>query len=428
MKFAFYTLGCKTNQYETQAMEHLLLEKGHEIGSFEEACDGYVINTCSVTAVADKKNRAVIRRCRRDNPQAVIAVCGCYSQHDPEAVRALGIDVIGGSGQRQAFVEMLLDAAGEKRHEEQLDNALGRREFECLPAGGLEERTRAMLKVQDGCVNFCTYCIIPYTRGPIRSAPLEVAVAQAKELAVRGYREIVLTGIEIAGWGQDQPGKPELALLVEEICKAVPDLRIRLGSLEPRVVTEDFCRRLSVFPNLCPQFHLSMQSGSDTVLSRMKRKYDTARYYQSVELLRKFFPECAVTTDMIVAFPGETEEEFAESLAFIRKCAFADMHIFPYSRRPGTPADKMPGQHNNATKEARSRAAIALAEEMSRAYREGFVGRTLEVLFEEREGEFYTGHAPNYIKVYARGEDLHNEIRTVTVLEVYRDGVIGRLG
>lgn len=424
MKFAFYTLGCKTNQYETQAMEHLLLEKGHEIGSFEEACDGYVINTCSVTAVADKKNRAVIRRCRRDNPQAVIAVCGCYSQHDPEAVRALGIDVIGGSGQRQAFVEMLLDAAGEKRHEERLDNALGRREFECLPAGGLEERTRAMLKVQDGCVNFCTYCIIPYTRGPIRSAPLEVAVAQAKELAVRGYREIVLTGIEIAGWGQDQPGKPELALLVEEICKAVPDLRIRLGSLEPRVVTEDFCQRLSVFPNLCPQFHLSMQSGSDTVLSRMKRKYDTARYYQSVELLRKFFPECAVTTDMIVAFPGETEEEFAESLAFIRKCAFADMHIFPYSRRPGTPADKMPGQHNNATKEARSRAAIALAEEMSRAYREGFVGRTLEVLFEEREGEFYTGHAPNYIKVYARGENLHNEIRTVTVLEVYRDGVL----
>ena len=427
MKFAFYTLGCKTNQYETQAMEHLLLEKGHEIGSFEEACDGYVINTCSVTAVADKKNRAVIRRCRRDNPQAVIAVCGCYSQHDPEAVRALGIDVIGGSGQRQAFVEMLLDAAGEKRHEEQLDNALGRREFECLPAGGLEERTRAMLKVQDGCVNFCTYCIIPYTRGPIRSAPLEVAVAQAKELAVRGYREIVLTGIEIAGWGQDQPGKPELALLVEEICKAVPDLRIRLGSLEPRVVTEDFCRRLSVFPNLCPQFHLSMQSGSDTVLSRMKRKYDTARYYQSVELLRKFFPECAVTTDMIVAFPGETEEEFAESLAFIRKCAFADMHIFPYSRRPGTPADKMPGQHNNATKEARSRAAIALAEEMSRAYRESFVGRTLEVLFEEREGEFYTGHAPNYIKVYAKGEDLHNEIRTVTVLEVYRDGVLAQL-
>lgn len=425
MKFAFYTLGCKTNQYETQAMERLLLDKGHEIGAFDEICDGYVINTCSVTAVADKKNRAVIRRCRRENPGAVIAVCGCYSQHDPEAIRALGIDVIGGSGNRQEFVQMLLDAAGAHAHREQVDNALRRREFECLPAGGLEERTRAMLKVQDGCVNFCTYCIIPYTRGPVRSAPLEVAVAQAKELANRGYREIVLTGIEIASWGADLPGKPEMTLLIEEICKAVPDLRIRLGSLEPRVVTEKFCRRLSALPNLCPQFHLSMQSGCDTVLARMKRKYDTARYYESVELLRKYFPECAVTTDMIVAFPGETEEEFGESLAFIRKCAFADMHIFPYSRRPGTPADKMPGQHNNATKEVRSRAAIAVAEEMSKAYRESWVGRTLEVLFEEKDGDFYTGHAPNYVKVYAEGENLHNEIRTVTVTGVYQDGVIG---
>ena len=427
MKFAFYTLGCKTNQYETQAMERLLLERGQEIGSFDEICDGYVINTCSVTAVADKKNRAVIRRCRRDNPGAVIAVCGCYSQHDPEAVRALGIDVIGGSGSRQEFVEMLLDAAGAHTHREQVDNALRRREFECLPAGGLEERTRAMLKVQDGCVNFCTYCIIPYTRGPVRSAPLETAVEQAKALVERGYREIVLTGIEIASWGVDLPGKPEMTLLIEEVCKAVPDLRIRLGSLEPRVVTEDFCRRLSALPNLCPQFHLSMQSGCDAVLQRMKRKYDTARYYESVELLRKYFPECAVTTDMIVAFPGETEEEFAESLAFIRKCAFADMHIFPYSRRPGTPADKMPGQHNNATKEARSRAAIAVAEEMSRAYRESWIGRTLEVLFEEKDEEFYTGHAPNYVKVYAEGENLHNEIRTVTITGVYQDGVTGDL-
>ena len=427
MKFAFYTLGCKTNQYETQAMERLLLERGQEIGSFDDICDGYVINTCSVTAVADKKNRAVIRRCRRENPNAVIAVCGCYSQHDPEAVRALGIDVIGGSGNRQEFVDMLLDAARNHCHEERVDNALRRREFECLPAGGLEERTRAMLKVQDGCVNFCTYCIIPYTRGPIRSAPLELAVEQAKLLAQRGYREIVLTGIEIAGWGADLPGKPEVTLLIEEICKAVPDLRVRLGSLEPRVVTEDFCRRLSAFPNLCPQFHLSMQSGCDTVLARMKRKYDTARYFESVTLLRQYFPECAVTTDMIVAFPGETEEEFTQSLAFIRKCDFADMHIFPYSRRPGTPADKMPGQHNNATKEARSRAAIAVAEEMSVCYRERWVGRPLEVLFEEKDGEYYTGHAPNYVKVYAVGENLHNEIRTVTVTGVYRDGVMGEL-
>ena len=425
MKIAFYTLGCKTNQYETQAMERLLVAMGHSIGSFEDACDAYVINTCSVTAVADKKNRAIIRRCRRDNPEAVIGVCGCYSQHDAEAVRALGADVIGGSGQRQQFLNMLLETAATREVRESLDVALRRREFEVLPAGGLEERTRAMLKVQDGCVNFCTYCIIPYTRGPIRSAPVELAVEQARELADRGYREIVVTGIEIASWGADLPGKPEVTGLIEAICRAVPELRVRLGSLEPRIVTEDFCRRLCKLPNLCPQFHLSMQSGCDTVLQRMKRKYDTARYYESVRLLNNYFPGCAVTTDMIVAFPGETEEEFRQSLDFIRRCAFADMHIFPYSRRPGTPADKMPGQLGNAVKEVRSRAAIAVAEEMSRAYRENLVGKTLEVLFEEKDGEYFTGHAPNYVKVYAEGENLHNEIRTVTVTGIYKDGVIG---
>ena len=428
MKIAFYTLGCKTNQYETQAMERLLLQQGHEIGRFEEHCDGYVINTCSVTAVADKKNRAVIRRCRRENPGAVIGVCGCYSQHAPEAVRELGIDVIGGSAKREEFLGLMLAAMADKSHQESLDNALRRREFEVLPAGGLEERTRAMLKVQDGCVNFCTYCIIPYTRGPVRSAPLEVAVEQAKELARRGYREIVVTGIEIASWGVDLPGKPEPAVMIEAVCEAVPDLRVRLGSLEPRIVTEEFCQRMRKLPNLCPQFHLSMQSGCDTVLARMKRKYDTARYYESVRLLKAYFPGCAVTTDMIVAFPGETEEEFAQSLDFIRKCGFADMHIFPYSRRPGTPADKMPGQHNNATKEARSRAAIAVAEEMSRAYRESLIGTVQEVLFEEEDGALFTGHAPNYVKVYAEGEDLHNEVRKITVTGIYKDGVIGRLG
>ena len=447
MKFAFYTLGCKTNQYETQAMERLLTQMGHEIGRFDERCDAYVINTCSVTAVADKKNRAVIRRCRRDNPDAVIGVCGCYSQHAPEAVRELGIDVIGGSGGRQEFIDRMIAALeslplwgrwhGEAVTDEGMpkaqweevsvvvDNALRRREFEVLPAGGLEERTRAMLKVQDGCVNFCTYCIIPYTRGPIRSAPLELAVEQARELAARGYREIVVTGIEIASWGADLPGKPEVTPLIEAVCQAVPDLRVRLGSLEPRIVTEDFCERLCKLPNLCPQFHLSMQSGCDTVLQRMKRKYDTARYYESVRLLNTYFPGCAVTTDMIVAFPGETEEEFAQSLAFIRKCGFADMHIFPYSRRPGTPADKMPGQHNNATKEARSRAAIAVAEEMCICYREALIGTTQSVLFEEKDGPYFTGHAPNYVKVYMEGDDLHNQLRNVTITEVYKDGVLG---
>ena len=427
MKFAFFTLGCKTNQYETQAMEQLLRQQGHEIGSFDEKCDGYIINTCSVTAVADKKNRAVIRRCRRDNPDAVLGVCGCYTQHAPEAIRALNADVLGGSGSRAEFIGMMIAAAEHRTHLENLDNALRRREFEVLPAGGLEARTRAMLKVQDGCVNFCSYCIIPYTRGPVRSAPLELAVGQAKELAAQGYREIVVTGIEIASWGVDLPGKPPVTDLIEGLCRAVPDMRVRLGSLEPRIVTEAFCERLKGFPNLCPQFHLSMQSGCDTVLGRMKRKYDTARYYESVRLLNAYFPGCAVTTDMIVAFPGETEEEFRQSLDFIRKCGFADMHIFPYSRRPGTPADKMPGQHSNDTKEARSRAAIAVAAEMSRAYREKLIGSVQSVLFEEAEGEFYTGHAPNYIKVYAQGENLHNQIRDVEITQVYKDGVLGKL-
>ena len=427
MKVAFYTLGCKTNQYETQAMERLLQEAGHEIGHFEEPCDGYIINTCSVTAIADKKNRAVIRRCRRENPNAVVAVCGCYTQHAPEAVRELGVDVLGGSGGRQQFLKELLEAAAGRSHADALDNALRRREFEVLPAGGLEERTRAMLKVQDGCVNFCTYCIIPYTRGPVRSAPVELVLEQARDLEKRGYREIVVTGIEIASWGVDLPGKPSVTMLIRELCRAVPEMRIRLGSLEPRIVTEEFCRTLRALPNLCPQFHLSMQSGCDSVLARMKRKYDTARYYESVELLNRYFPGCAVTTDMIVAFPGETQEEFEQSLGFIRRCGFADMHIFPYSRRPGTPADSMPGQLGNAVKEARSRAAMAVAEEMSLAYREKLVGTEQQVLFEEQDGVYFTGHAPNYVKVYAPGEGLHNEIRRVRITGVHRDGVLGNI-
>ena len=379
-------------------MEKLLVQWGHTLGSFEEPCDGYIINTCSVTAVADKKNRAVIRRCRRQNPESVIGVCGCYSQHAPEKITDLGVDVVGGSAQREAFLQQMLASLEDRQPRQQLDAALKRRSFEILPAGGLEGRTRAMLKVQDGCCNFCTYCIIPYTRGPVRSASLELALQQARDLEKQGYREIVITGIEIASWGADLPGKPGLGVLIQAVCKAVPKMRVRLGSLEPRIVTGEFCKTLQTLPNLCPQFHLSMQSGCDSVLKRMHRKYDTARYLESVTLLKRFFPGCAVTTDMIVAFPGETEEEFNESLAFIQKCAFAQMHIFPYSRRPGTPADKMPGQHSNETKERRSKQAIAVAENMALAYRKGLIGSRQQVLFEERWGEFVAGHAPNYAK------------------------------
>ena len=427
MKIAFYTLGCKTNQYETQAMERLLCEQGHEICSFEDDCDCYIVNTCSVTAVADKKNRAIIRRCRREHPQAILGVCGCYSQHAAQAVRELEVDVVGGSGGRQQFLEDLLAAAQSRTYQEHLDNALRRREFEVLPAGGLQERTRAMLKVQDGCTNFCTYCIIPYTRGPIRSAPLETAVAQAKQLEQAGYREIVVTGIEIAGWGKDLPGKPPVWRLIAEICKAVPHLRIRLGSLEPRIVTEEFTAALSGFQNLCPQFHLSMQSGCDTVLARMKRKYTTEEYMESLERLRNAFPGCSITTDMIVGFPGETEEEFEKSLSFIRQCRFADMHIFPYSRRPGTPAAEMPGQLSNAVKEERSRRAIAVAQDMSRCYHQELLGTTQAVLVEGMEGEHSVGHTMNYVKIYIPGAYPRNEIQTVAVKSLYGDGVTGEV-
>ena len=427
MTFGFYTLGCKVNQYETQAMEQLLRQRGHTVGDFEGQCDAYIVNTCSVTAVADKKNRAVIRRCRRDHPEAVLAVCGCYPQHDPAALAPLGVDVVGGSADREAFLEQVLAVLDHRQAETVLDQALKRREFEILPAGGLEQRTRAMLKVQDGCSNFCTYCIIPYTRGPVRSAPLDTAVAQARALAEQGYREIVVTGIEIASWGRDLPGKPGLKTLLEAVCRAVPDRRIRLGSLEPRIVTEEFCRAMAALPNLCPQFHLSMQSGCDTVLARMKRRYDTARYLQSVTLLKEYFPGCAVTTDMIVAFPGETEEEFRQSLAFIRRCGFADMHIFPYSRRPGTPADKMPGQLGNAVKEQRSREAVTVAREMSEHYRRGLIGTVQPVLFEEEQDGRWTGHAPNYVRVWAEGRDLHNQVRQVAVTGLAAEGVTGEI-
>ena len=427
MKFGFYTLGCKVNQYETQAMEQLLKSRGHEICGFVPGCHGYIINTCSVTAVADKKNRAVIRRCRRDNPEAVIGVCGCYPQHAAQALEGLGVDVVGGSNGREGFLADLLATLEDRQSRQNVDNALRRRVFEVLPAGGLEGRTRGMLKVQDGCTNFCSYCIIPYTRGPIRSAPIDLAVAQAKELAQAGYKEITVTGIEIASWGVDLPGKPALTSLLTAICKATPDVRIRLGSLEPRIVTEAFCEELKALPNLCPHFHLSLQSGCDSVLARMKRKYDTGRYLESVQKLNQHFPGCAITTDMIVAFPGETEEEFAESLAFIQKCAFADMHIFPYSRRPGTPADKMPGQHCNETKESRSAQAICVAEKMKKAYLEKQVGTEQKVLFEEMDGKYCTGHTPNYCKVYVEGENLHNETRKVKITGLYKDGLLGAI-
>ena len=414
MRVAIYTLGCKMNQYETQAMEQLLRQKGHQVVDFSEEADAYVVNTCSVTAVSDQKSRKVLHRVRRERPGAVLAVCGCYPQTHVEDVRKLDVDLIAGTGDRAGFVDLLEQAVEERRPLEFVDRSFDRRQFEVLPAGGMENRTRAMLKVEDGCVNFCSYCIIPYARGPVRSAPLETAAAQAAQLKAEGYREIVITGIEISSWGRDLKNGQSLIDLMEAISQAAPGVRVRLGSLEPRTVTEEFCRRAAALPDLCPQFHLSMQSGCDATLKRMNRKYGTERYLESVTLLNRFFDRPAVTTDMIVGFPEETEEEFAQTLDFIRRCGFAQMHIFPYSIRPGTPAAALE-QVPKAVKEDRARRAAAAAADMHRAYLDGCVGKTYPVLFEQpRDGKF-SGHAPNYMEVLAEGEGLHNQVKPVRI-------------
>ena len=417
MRVAIYTVGCKVNQCETQAMEQELLRRGHELVPFEEEADGYIVNTCSVTAVSDKKSRQMIRRCKKRNPAAVVAACGCYVQTHPDEAAGLDIDLIAGTGDRMAFLDLFEQAAGEKQPLTLLDDALRRRDFEVLPAGGMAERTRAMLKVEDGCVNFCTYCIIPYARGGVRSLPKAVAVEQTAQLRQEGYRELVFTGIEISSWGHDLKTGETLIDLLEAVSAAAGDMRLRLGSLEPRTITEDFCRRASKLPNLCPHFHLSLQSGCDETLRRMNRTYDTARSYHSVTLLRAYFDRPAVTTDLICGFPGETEEEFARTLAFIEKCGFAAMHIFPYSIRPGTKAAAME-QVPPAVKEARAARAAQVAEELHRAYLNGCVGQVYPVLFEQVKDGLSTGHAPNYMEVAAAGEGLHNIVKNVRITGV----------
>ena len=417
MKIAFYTLGCKVNQYETQALEQLVTQRGHSLVPFEETADAYVINTCTVTAVSDKKSRQVIRRARKAAPDAVIAVCGCYPQTHPDDVEKLGVDLISGTGDRIGFVDLLEREWRDRQPITALDDAFQRRSFESLPAGGLEGRTRAMLKMEDGCVNFCSYCIIPYARGRVRSLPLADCVRQARELEGAGYREIVLTGIEISSWGQDLEGKPELMEAIEAICQGLsPDTRVRLGSLEPRTITPDFCRRAAALPNLCPHFHLSMQSGCDTVLARMNRKYDSNRYYKSVTFLHEAYDRPAVTTDLIVGFPGETEEEFQQTLDFIQKCAFSAMHIFPYSKRPGTPAAKLPGQVRNAVKEERAHRAAQIARTMQDTYLDSWVGETVPVLFEEEREGLWRGHTTRYCEVEVQSvQPLHNQLRQVQI-------------
>ena len=425
MKYIIATLGCKVNQYETQAMEAVLAAHGHRRAEKGESADAVIVNSCAVTAESGRKTRQTIRRLREENPGAVIAVSGCYSQLEPEKVRQLGAKVVFGAADRLKFVEAVEKAAAEGEEELWIDKPFERRVFEELRAGAVDGRTRAMLKIQDGCHNFCSYCIIPYTRGRLRSLPLEKAAAESARLAAEGFRELVLTGIEVASYGVDLPGKPGLADVVSAVAAASGEMRIRLGSLEPTVVTEEFCEKAAATGKLCPHFHLSLQSGCDKTLRAMNRKYDTAAFFAVVERLRRHFPGCALTGDLITGFPGETEEDHAETLAFIEKCAFADLHVFPYSRRPGTKADAMPGQCSAAVKSRRAAEASAVAAATRARYLDAQIGRSLTVLFESGEGEGSLGHSENYLLVRVPQPGLHGQVKTVKITGVSQGELVG---
>ena len=425
MKIAFYTLGCKANQFETQALERLFAERGHEIVPFDGFADVYVVNTCTVTALSDKKSRNAARRCKKHNPAARLVLCGCYAQVKPQEARALcGADAVIGTPDKSRVVsiveELAPDGVRDLWHE-------APPLFDVLPAGGLSGRTRALLKVQDGCRNFCTYCLIPFARGPERSMPFDTAVSEARRLAEEGYREIVLTGIEISAYGRDLPGRPGLISLIEALCQAAPGCRIRLGSLEPRTVTEDFARRCALLPNLCPHFHLSLQSGCDRTLRAMNRHYTAGEYKAACGLLRRYLPGCGLTTDLIVGFPGETREDFEESLRFVTECDLGKVHVFPYSRRQGTRAASMPGQLSQAEKAARSQQAIRVCRALEQKDLEARVGQTYDVLFEQQEDGWFTGHIPEYCLVKARGEDLHNRVLPVKITGFEEETLIGEV-
>ncbi|MEG1632744.1 MAG: tRNA (N(6)-L-threonylcarbamoyladenosine(37)-C(2))-methylthiotransferase MtaB [Oscillospiraceae bacterium] len=425
MKYIIDTLGCKVNQYETQAMEALLAEKGHAHALPGESADVVIVNTCAVTAESARKSRQAVRRLMDGNPNALSVVCGCWAQVDTPAAEALGADIICGSGDRGALVEDIERALAGRERLVSVDRPFARRLFEELPAGAFEHHARAYLKIEDGCENFCSYCVIPYARGRVRSLPVERAAAQAKGLEEAGYGELVITGIEIASYGSDLPERPTLADAVVAIAKAAPGLRLRLGSLEPTVVTEDFCRALAETGRVCDHFHLSLQSGCDATLAAMRRKYDTSRFFEATELLRRYFPGCALTADLIAGFPGESAEHHEQTLKFIEKCGFASMHIFPYSRRPGTPADEMQGQLTHKEKSRRAAEAQAVAKGMSRAYLEACVGKTLAVLFETQEGESCVGHASNYAHVSAEGHGLRGLVKNVEITGISGEMLVG---
>ena len=429
-KAALHNLGCKVNAYETEAMQHLLEEAGYEIVPFTQKADVYVINTCSVTNMADRKSRQMLHKAKKNNPDSIVVAAGCYVQtSEKEVLNDLSVDIVIGNDRKHDLVRLLEEYSLDSVNDTVDDINDGKHDFEELFIDQTKEHTRAFIKVQDGCNQFCSYCIIPYARGRVRSRRFENVIAEVERLAANGFKEVVLTGIHLSSYGVDFEEATGLLELIQAVNAVKGIERIRLGSLEPKIVTEHFASELSKLDKICPHFHLSLQSGCDATLKRMNRKYTTKEYERGCELLRKYFVHPAITTDVIVGFPGETEEEFEQTKAYLEHIHFYEMHIFKYSKRKGTRAAVMPDQIDEQVKAARSEKLIALGHDMSKEFRKFYIGKNEEVLFEEKavigDKEYFVGYTKEYVKVAKKtDENLENHIVSGRISGMLTDEIL----
>lgn len=429
-KAALHNLGCKVNAYETEAMQHLLEEAGYEIVPFTQKADVYVINTCSVTNMADRKSRQMLHKAKKNNPDSIVVAAGCYVQtSEKEVLNDLSVDIVIGNDRKHDLVRLLEEYSLDSVNDTVDDINDGKHDFEELFIDQTKEHTRAFIKVQDGCNQFCSYCIIPYARGRVRSRRFENVIAEVERLAANGFKEVVLTGIHLSSYGVDFEEATGLLELIQAVNAVKGIERIRLGSLEPKIVTEHFASELSKLDKICPHFHLSLQSGCDATLKRMNRKYTTKEYERGCELLRKYFVHPAITTDVIVGFPGETEEEFEQTKAYLERIHFYEMHIFKYSKRKGTRAAVMPDQIDEQVKAARSEKLIALGHDMSKEFRKFYIGKNEEVLFEEKavigDKEYFVGYTKEYVKVAKEtDENLENQIVSGRISGMLTDEIL----
>lgn len=429
-KAALHNLGCKVNAYETEAMQHLLEEAGYEIVPFTQKADVYVINTCSVTNMADRKSRQMLHKAKKNNPDSIVVAAGCYVQtSEKEVLNDLSVDIVIGNDRKHDLVRLLEEYSLDSVNDTVDDINDGKHDFEELFIDQTKEHTRAFIKVQDGCNQFCSYCIIPYARGRVRSRRFENVIAEVERLAANGFKEVVLTGIHLSSYGVDFEEATGLLELIQAVNAVKGIERIRLGSLEPKIVTEHFASELSKLDKICPHFHLSLQSGCDATLKRMNRKYTIKEYERGCELLRKYFVHPAITTDVIVGFPGETEEEFEQTKAYLEHIHFYEMHIFKYSKRKGTRAAVMPDQIDEQIKAARSEKLIALGHDMSKEFRKFYIGKNEEALFEEKavigDKEYFVGYTKEYVKVAKEtDENLENQIVSGRISGMLTDEIL----